>query len=215
MNVKSLEIAVRDEIDAFVANGCEFSAHSITTNIRTKVNSGSLEIDGIPKDTIGGIVTQNIEHQTIRAIVYQLFNNGEIQAKGFDRRWQAAPNANGGYFCYGPAGVNATPQPSVAPVQNAMATQSNGGTYNQANPSDPAVVKSVLDYFDHRFADGTPATLHSTQRRLKRTPLSVTDIAQIATANGYMVEPVIGQPYSESTVKPGTQTVVAGTVSSN
>lgn len=209
MNVKSLENAVRDEIDAFVKNGCEFSAHSITTNIRVKVNSGNLEIDGLPQDQIGGIMTQNIEHQTVRTIVHQLFNSGDIQAMGFDRRWQTSPNANGGYFTYGPVGVGAIPvMPPVASVQNAMTNQP---IFTPASPTDPNVVKSVLDYFDHRFADGIPATLHSTQRRLKRTPLSITDIAQIATTNGYRI--VTSSPYSESIVTPGTSTVTAGNVS--
>jgi len=216
MNVKNMETAVRDEIAAFVANGCEFSAHSITTNVRTKVNSGNLEIDGLPKIILGVNNTQYIGHQTVRAIVDQLFANGDIRAVNYDRRWQVASNQNGGYLVYGPAGSNVAPQPSssVYPVQNAMASQS-GATCGHADPRDPVVVQSVLDYFDHRFSGGDPATLKSTQSRLKRSPLFVTDIAQIAISNGYLVVPVIGRAYSESIVKPGTQTVAGGYVSNS
>jgi hypothetical protein len=209
MNVKSLETAVLEEIDAFMANDCEFSAHSVTVNIRTKVNSGNLEIDGLSQDTIGGITTQKIEHHIVRNIIYQQYNGGSIQNRGYDRRWQVAPNANGGYFVYGPVNVTSTqvPQASVAPVQSAMTSQSS--------PANQSVVKSVLNYFDNRFADGVPATLKSTQSRLKRSPLLVTDIAQIAVSNGYLVVPVPGKSYSRSIVKPGSQKVVAGTVSSH
>lgn len=213
MDVKSLEIAVRDEIDAFVKNGCEFSAFSITSNIRHKVNNGSLEIDGIPKDNIDGMQTQNIEHQTIRAIVHQIFNRGDIESMGYERRWQNFPNQNSGYFAYGPSTQTNSQNSQVNSIHSDTTSQpiNKNNVYSPASPSDPSVVKSVIDYFDHRFADGTPATLHSTQRRMKRTPLSITDIAQIAVSNGYQILQMT--PYSESIVRPGTQTISAGTIS--
>lgn len=207
MDKKTMEQAIRDEIDAFVKNGCEFSAHAITQNIRTKVNSGSLEIDTLQMVTLGGKQTQYIEHQIVRDLVHQICGFGNLS--GYERKWNSVPNLpTGGYFVWAPSGTHDDDDDAdddaddddnavFSATANATAKQA----YSPASPTDPVVVGKVLNYFDHRLSIGTPATLHSTQRRMKRSPLTIDQIKAIAESNKYVVETFPGKPVSDSIVK--------------
>lgn len=206
MDKKTMEQAIRDEINAFVANGCEFSAHTITQNIRTKVNSGSLEIDSLSAATLAGKQTQYIEHQIVRDLVHQICGFGNLP--GYERKWNSVPNLpTGGYFIWAPLGTHDDDDDDDEDDDTASGTPSNLVTkqvYSPASPADPVVVGKVLNYFDHRLSIGNPASLHSTQRRLKRSPLTIDQIKAIAEANKYAVVAVPGKPVSDSLVKAGT-----------
>lgn len=223
--VKLMQDAVQDEINAFVANGCVFSAFSITQNLRTKVNNGTLEIDGLPFLTIGGSNTQRIEHDSVRSIVHQICGYNNIA--GYERRFVTDPNARGGgYYEWGPAQQNiqtiggSTGTSGSVQVGTVTQTYAPLGVstakvlYTPADPTDPIVVGKILNYFNKRLSLGVPATLHSTQRRLKRSPLTIDEIKVIATSNNYVVELVAGKPDSEALIKAGKQSFVAGSVGS-
>lgn len=210
--VKQLSDAIQDEIDAFVSNGCNFSAFTITKNIRAKVNAEVLEIDGLPFETIGGVNTQNIEHDTVRSIVHQIcgFNN----IAGYERHFVNDSTKRGsGYYEWGPVGTaqSQTSSTTVSAITTGNSTPSTSKPV-PADPNDPVVCGKVLNYWDHRFNNGNPATLHSTQRCLKRNPLSIAQIRQIAVDNNYVVEPVTGKPESESIVKPAKQSFISSVV---
>ena len=223
--VKSMQDAVQDEINAFVANGCVFTAFSITQNLRMKVNTGALEVDGLPFLTIGGSSTQKIEHDSIRGVVHQIcgFNN----VAGYERHFVSDPNARGGgYYEWGPSqqtiqtiggstGTSGAMQVGTVTQTNAPLVVSTAKVlYLPADPTDPIVVGKILNYFNKRLSLGVPATLHSTQRRLKRSPLTIDEIKIIAVSNNYVVEPIAGKPDSEALIKAGKQSFVAGTVGS-
>jgi len=202
MDKKTMEQAVRDEVNAFVANGCEFSAHTITQNIRTKVNSGSLEIDGLAICQLGSKQTQYIEHQIIRDLVHQICGFGNLS--GYERKWNSVPNLpTGGYFVWAPIGTHDDDDEDEDDddvVTGASPNVIMKQTYSAADPNDPVIVGKVLNYFDHKLSLGSPATLHSTQRRLKRSPLTIDQIKKIAEDNGYTIYTPAGVSLSDSVV---------------
>ncbi len=61
-----------------------------------------------------------------------------------------------------------------------------GGYRNPAgDPNDPMIVKMLTSYFEKRISEGQPATLHQAQSRMRRHRLTIAQIADIATKNGY------------------------------
>jgi hypothetical protein len=198
--VKTLKQAVRDEIiQGFVANGCEFSAYTITVAIRAKVNNGMLEIDGIPYQMMNGVNTQVVSHGDVRDLVRLVTSISPIA--NYVRNWRSAPNTpTGGYWVWSKA-VIAQPCPQVpvaaadddddvtAPV--APVTQSGpiAPKNPSADPNDPEIIKMLTSYFDNRISMGQPASLHTAQSRMKRHRLTIAQIMKIAEDNGYAVEP--------------------------
>lgn len=61
-------------------------------------------------------------------------------------------------------------------------------SYPHANPDDPIVISKVVAYFTNQVKRGGVGTLHSAQRSLKRDPLTIAEIKQIATANGFLID---------------------------
>ena len=203
--VKTLKMAVQDEIiQGFVANGCEFSAYTITVAIRAKVNNGMLEIDGLPYQMMNGVNTQLVSHDEVRDLVRLITSTSAIT--DYVRSWRSAPNTpTGGYWVWSKA-VVAQPCPQVpvsaaddddddvtAPVipvtQSSLTIPKNPS----ADPNDPEIIKMLTSYFDNRISMGQPASLHTAQSRMKRHRLTIAQIMKIAEDNGYTVEP---DPYA-------------------
>lgn len=204
--LKTMENAVRDEINAFVKNSCEFSAYNITKNIRTKVNGGILEIDGLSFVNIDGISTQRIDHDIVKPIV-KMIANGIVN---YTRRWN--DNNTRGYFSWVPIASIVDEEYDEEDEENYGCDDSCSCNdscscddscdcnipISTGDVSDPLVISKVTSYFDNRINQGNPATLHSTQRRMKRTPLTIKQIARIAEVYGYCVKSITNRPYSDS-----------------
>ena len=210
---KTLTQAVEDEIQqGFVQNGCEFSAHSITVNLRFKVNDGDIEIEGRQCEDVDGVTTQRIEHDEVRDIVHSLC--GTHSLSGYERVWNPLPQ-RGGYYSWAPIGSRqkGTPKPNAMndilkpnPAKQSSITSSiSSATSDQVRTCGQpvAIVKKVLSYVENRYKRGTPATLKTTQCRLKRTPLGIAQIAEIITRNGYQLKPAPpGVRFSSATLYP-------------
>jgi hypothetical protein len=207
--IKTFEQAITDEIrNGFMANQCEFSAHDVTVCIRKKVNDGLLEISGIPFQEIGGVKTQMIDHSDVRFFVHQHCTSNPLV--GYERKWN--PNAKGsGYYSWAAIQTTADDDDDADDAQTPFSTPASsivsgmGQTpvvtaYPAADPADPMIVGKVVNYFTKKAQAGTPGTLHTAQRRMKRNPLTIAQIKQIAVDNGFTVHSRTGLPECESTV---------------
>lgn len=215
--IKSLQQAVVDEItQGFVANQCEFSAHDVTVCLRKKINDGVLELYGVAFEDVDGVNTQYVAHDDVRFIVRNHCGNGVCNVPGYERRWNPFTNGRpGGYFTWASLGSHAdddddgtiaqpaAPVASVAPSQVQSTTGMLRSIIGHADPKDPVVIAKVVAYFTNRIKKGTPGTLHSAQRSLKRNPLFIAQIKEIALDNGFMVDHIPFKAECDSEVEFG------------
>lgn len=201
-DTKTIEQAVQDEIDAFIKNSCEFSAHTITTNIRTKVNNGQMEIDGLSYEMVNGVNTQKIDHNVIRSIVHQICARN---VSGYDRKWNQLPNG-GGYFSWAPVNmVNFIAMDDDEDDEDdAVGTTGNVsvqfGTLSHKNPvadpNDPIIQDMVVSYvLKHR-----PVTLRDIQKRMKRNRLTIAQIEDIVEKKGFSLKGICVPHYAMQVV---------------
>jgi acyl carrier protein len=107
MKTLTLEQAVSEAIQEFLAANKSFSAHEVTTAVRKKANSGEISISGVPYGYVNQIITngQQIEHADVRDIVGQLSISLDLDVS----------HSNGAYKVYSgkPVSVTNTPVTNI------------------------------------------------------------------------------------------------------
>jgi len=200
---KTIQEAIQDEIhDGFVKNSCAFSAYDVTIAIRMKVNADEISIVGYPMEDVNGLTTQRIEHHDVRDIVHDICGHNGIS--GYERKWDKTGGV--GHFSWVPqATVSNASYDKVSATVAIISTQSQASAPRTSTDiNDKTVIDMVTSYFDNRFNDGKPATIHSTQNRMKRRPLTQSQIRDIAEKHGYDVHNA-GGSLSNAIVTPRTQ----------
>ena len=134
----------------------------------------------------------------------------EITNVSIQVKWKQAPPPDDDDDDQQPSGVAAL---FSNPTATNVPTPATGSvnSYVPADPNDPTIISMVTNYFDNRYNSGTPATLHSTQNRMKRNPLTLAQISGIAESQGYTVNNN-GGSLSHATVKPAARRCVSGNV---
>lgn len=212
--VKTLEKAVKDEINVgMVPNSVEFSSHTITQNIRQKVNDGILEIDGLNVEDVDGVMTQRIEHDDVRHFVHAECGGRNCFVPGYERKWNTLGGTRG-YWSWSPVGTHMNtkdddngifqpvmPNPVMAPPPHPSQTIQSKPVHNDSlKYMDPMIIGKVVNYFENRLAKGKPASLHDAQKRMKRNPLTIAQIKQIALDEDFTVRRELGQAECDSIV---------------
>lgn len=101
----SLEAAVEALVLEFVSDKKVFSAYEVTTELRSRSNSGSITLDMTGRKLANG--TPWIEHSDVRAIVHDMFAQRKMD--GYDQA------SNGTYLQYVPMPPTAPLMPSPSP----------------------------------------------------------------------------------------------------
>jgi len=101
MSKPTLVAAVEGIVAEFVAGQKTFSAHDITSEIRTRSNQGTVTIDPTETGTVrvNGADVPRIVHEEIRDFVHDLFGQGKLANYGranHGQYWEYAPVADDG-----------------------------------------------------------------------------------------------------------------------
>jgi hypothetical protein len=96
-NMPTFVQATKDLVAEFVASERTFSAYDVTTALRDRANTGKVTIDAAETGTVhvSGSNVPKVEHETVKGIVHELHNTGEMA--GYAR------NHNGSYWEYAPS----------------------------------------------------------------------------------------------------------------
>ncbi len=161
------------EIRAKQPNG--FSVHDVTKYLRNQVNNFEIALSDGTTEDVDGVDTYRIEHNDVKAIFNELFENGALV--GLDRRHAR------GHFEYfnvpsAPAIVSLKATPSLS-----TAIQTTIARNTVAGPAE----KQLRAYLDNHSA-GSQVTLKQLQSRFKGIHLTCKDYALLVESFGYSVD---------------------------
>lgn len=181
-----LAAAVAVTVQAFTTAQKEFSAHDVTRELRTLVNSGELGIIDLSRVDVDGIPnTYRIDHNTVRGYVRASFGSVPNYERDNSR----------GYALYRPktAGSSYSATPVATPAPTTYTSQVS------APPFSTAITSKVISYVNNKLADGICPTLKQIQSRLKGYSITCKEIADILPTALYKVA-VNSDVFSRSTV---------------
>jgi len=161
----TLQTAVLMQAKEFAKNGQSFSVHDITTAIRSKVNSGELEIPEV--EVAGASFRFDIPHVKVKGLFDELWRTGV-----FDTDFTLNRQFTGVYYEYTPTLVNtAAPVPSFAVSSTPVTSSpSTAATATSTATNDLTTVMSRVEmYLDNCQARGFRPTLKQVQSAIKRS----------------------------------------------
>lgn len=186
----TLEQAVTEIIDNLVSLGKPFSAHEVTVAVRNEVNRGDLEISGVPFGFVDSSNphSQQITHADVRSIVQQIADSKTLTV-----------DYSNGYRVYS------------APTTVAAVSVQTSPSFSAATPAAPASIpapasntptvpvrfatsvdddnKKKLTAATRRYLNnGWSPTLRAIQKNSGVRGVTVEDIQQVLTAEGFQVD---------------------------
>ena len=187
VNTVSIKDAVVSVINSqFIANKASFSGYDVTSAVRKQVNDGTIRLDGVPFENINGKNTQRVSHDDIRAHVRAHLDT----VSSYDRKF------NGDYIVYsfnGHAPASVPVAVLAAPTARPTLVIAPNGVTSTAVTSSDLTVK-LTTYISGKNS----ASLKQIQSRFKGEPVTVRDIASLATKAGLRID--FKTPYHASVV---------------
>lgn len=107
----TLQTAILLQVKEFAEKNTKFSAHDITAALRSKCNSGQMEIPEVEDLSGADSHRFNIQHNAVRTLFNEMRDNGV-----FDAEYTIRKQFNGMFFEYIADVVNKTSTPSVTPA---------------------------------------------------------------------------------------------------
>lgn len=184
----TLQTAILMQVKEFAQAQQPFSVHNITQEVRSKVNSGTLEIPEV--EVTGASFRFDIPHTKVKALFDELWRTGV-----FDPDFSLNRQFNGTYFEYTPT-LNtpvAAPVPTVMPAAFVTAPQPSFTATTTAAPTptgDAAVRSRIQTYLTNCGNRNFRPTLKQLQSAIKRdtsTGWSCEKIKDYVEGLGYSV----------------------------
>ena len=169
-NPVTLQAAILSQIREFATTGKTFSVHEVTQALRSKVNSGTLEIPEV--ETQNASFRFDIPHKKVKSIFEDLWNSGVFTPDfTLNRRF------TGVYFEYIPVtATTSTPTPPVAPIGTVAVPAASPATIGVATVSGKVpkstVMSRISQYLDNCASRSFRPTLKQVQSAIKRGDVS-------------------------------------------
>lgn len=164
----TLQTAVLMQVKEFAAANIAFSVHDITREVRSKVNSGALEIPEV--EVAGASFRFDIPHTKVKALFNELWETGV-----FDPDFALDRQFNGTYFEFTPKAVSATPTTVPVTVNSAVnvAQPPIVPPTTATNQNDKTAIKARIQlYLINCAARTIRPTLKQVQSAIKRGNVS-------------------------------------------
>lgn len=135
--IDTLGNLIQEIVSSLIADNTAFSAHDVTTRLRSKINNGESEISGRPYRHLGSLHTQMVEHTEVKTDLDSLYASGSFPT--LQRR-----NNSGGYFEYYVDSTSTAVPSSASP------------RYSGGSPTAPAAVSSPIVFAPPVAAPSSP-----------------------------------------------------------
>lgn len=192
----TLEDAVSEVVNDFVAKGQPFSAHQVTTEVRNRVNAQQVEISGVPFGYVDAQNThsQMITHSDVRDLVGEVARvlNLQVNYSSGHREYSAvAPLMGAGT----PIALQTshsigiplnTPATAYSPPPTVVSGTSVPARFTV--PTKDTVKQKITRYVRSKLNKGDVVTLHMVQKTIK-AGIKLPEIERVIKAEGWNLIP--------------------------